>query len=202
MTSKDHETTPPRKASTEATTTSSPPTIEAPGVDLDYFSFVELAGRRLDEEIPDNDSGANRVILTLSRAASQIVYDLEASVHRPNGHSWASFRLMFVLWLAGPMESGRTASLAGMSRAAVSNLANTLTSRGLLRKVPGTADRRAITLSLTKSGLDEVQAAFREQNQRETLWVSSLTPIEQQLLIMLLEKMMGHRDIVGARSRQ
>lgn len=175
---------------------------DSAGVDLDYFSFVELASRRLDEEIPDNDGAANRVILTLSRAASQIVYDLEASAHRPRGHSWASFRLMFVLWLAGPMESGRAAKLAGMSRAAVSNLATTLVGRGLLHKDPVLNDRRAVTLSLTETGLGEVRTAFQEQNRRETLWVSALTPIEQQLLTMLLEKMMAHRGVVGARARQ
>lgn len=184
-------------------TVSGPPAREVRGgAVLDYFSFVELATRRLDDEMPDNDAAANRVILTLSRAASQIVYDLEASIHRPHGRSWAGFRLMFVLWLAGPMEARLAASLAGMSRAAVSNLTSTLVVKGTLRKDPVAGDRRAINLSLTEAGFKEVRSAFQEQNRREVRWASALTSIERELLVMLLEKLMAHRDVVGARSRQ
>ena len=104
--------------------------------DLDYWSFVELAKERLDHEFDDNDARATRVILTLNRAASLVTYDLESSIHRPRGGSWSAFRMMFVLWLAGPMEPNVVANLAGMSRAAVSNLAKTLVARGLLRRMP------------------------------------------------------------------
>jgi MarR family transcriptional repressor of emrRAB len=169
--------------------------------DLDYWSFVELAKERLDHEFDDNDARATRVILTLNRAASLVTYDLESSIHRPRGGSWSAFRMMFVIWLAGPMEPNVVANLAGMSRAAVSNLAKTLVARGLLRKDAAAVDGRAVTLTLTDAGLAEIRDIFREQNRRETSWASVLTDIEQDLLVMLLEKLMSQRDQVGARAR-
>jgi MarR family transcriptional regulator, negative regulator of the multidrug operon emrRAB len=170
--------------------------------DLDYWSFVELAKKRIDEEFDDNDARATRVILTLNRAASLVIYDLESSIHRPRGWSWSAFRLMFVLWLAGPMESNTAANLGGMSRAAVSNLSNTLVASGMLRKDAAVQDRRAVTLCLTDKGLQEIRDTFRDHNRRESRWASVLTEIEQDLLVMLLEKLMAHREEVGARARK
>lgn len=169
--------------------------------DLDYWSFVELAKERLDHEFTDNDARATRVILTLNRAASLVTYDLESSIHRPRGGSWSAFRMMFVIWLGGPMEPNVVASLAGMSRAAVSNLAKTLVARGLLRKDAASGDGRAVTLTLTPDGLAEIREAFREQNKRESSWAGILTEIEQDLLVMLLEKLMSRREEVGAKAR-
>lgn len=175
--------------------------LEAKAKDLNYWSFVELARKRLDEEFHDNDARATRVILSLNRAASLVIYDLESSIHRPRGWSWSAFRLMFVLWLAGPMESASAAKLTGMSRAAVSNLSNTLVASGLLRKEAATQDRRAVILSMTDKGLSEIRAAFRDHNRQESRWASVLTEIEQDLLVMLLEKLMARREDVGARFR-
>jgi MarR family transcriptional regulator, negative regulator of the multidrug operon emrRAB len=178
-----------------------PEISERSAKDLDYWSFVELAKERLDHEFDDNDARATRVILTLNRAASLVTYDLESSIHRPRGGSWSAFRMMFVLWLAGPMEPNVAANLAGMSRAAVSNLAKTLVARGLLRKDAAAVDGRAVTLTLTDAGLAEIRDIFREQNRRETSWASVLTDIEQDLLVMLLEKLMSQREQVGAKAR-
>jgi len=115
---------------------------------LDYWSFVELARERIVEKLDDTDPVATKLVITLNRAANLVVYDLESSVHRPRGLSWSAFRLLFVVWLAGPLESGRAAKLAGMSRAAVSNLSNTLISKGMLRKSSSGADGRTILLCL------------------------------------------------------
>lgn len=174
---------------------------EETSTDLDYWSFVRLARSRLDEEFAELDAQANKVILALNRASSQVTYDLESSIHRPRGWSWSGYRLMFVLWLAGPLEPNRAARLTGMSRAAVSNLSNTLTAKNFLVKKAAASDGRAITLSLTDAGLHEIRAVFQEQNQREASWVSALTHVEQEVLVMLLEKLMSNRDAVGAKNR-
>lgn len=174
---------------------------EETGSGPDYWSFVKLARSRLDEEFVDVDAQANKVILALNRASSQVTYDLESSIHRPRGWSWSGYRLMFVLWLAGPLEPNRAARLTGMSRAAVSNLSNTLTAKNYVVKTAGASDGRAVTLSLTDAGLHEIRTVFQEQNQRESSWVSALTDVEQELLVMLLEKLMSNRDAVGAKVR-
>ena len=167
----------------------------------DFWSFVDLADRRLSEEYGFPHRLATRVLLTLNRASMIVTYDLEAAVHRPRGLSWAGFRLLFVIWLAGPLESRRAAALAGMSRAAVSNLAKSLVADGLLTRTPGERDGRSVLLSLTEEGHRRMLEQFRAQNEREHQWTSVLTETEQRILIMLLDKLIANRDQFDVRER-
>ncbi|MBT2206614.1 MULTISPECIES: MarR family winged helix-turn-helix transcriptional regulator [Actinomadura] len=169
--------------------------------ELDFWSFVDLAGRRLSEEFGFPHRAATRLLLTLNRASAIVTYDLESTVHRPRGHSWSAFRLLFVTWLAGPLEPGRAATLAGMSRAAVSNLAKTLVADGMMVRTPGERDGRSVILSLTDQGGKAMLDIFTGQNERERQWASVLTEAEQQILIMLLDKLIAGRDRFDVRER-
>lgn len=169
---------------------------------LDYWTFINLASKRLGEEVEGFESIASRMVISLNRAATLVIYDLESSVHRPRGMSWPSFRVLFVLWLAGPIEPGRAAKLIGMSRAAVSNLSATLIAKGMVNKRPSATDGRMILLQVTDEGANYARTAFLDQNLRETRWASALTDAEQQVLVMLLEKLMSHRGEIGARIRE
>ena len=91
-------------------TTDDQPTV---GV-LNFWSFIELANKRLATEHGFRDQLATEVLLTLNRASNVVTYDLESSIHRPRGWSWSSFRLLFVTWLAGPIEPKAAAELTGM----------------------------------------------------------------------------------------
>lgn len=156
---------------------------------LDYLSFVGYAVDRSTRELPEIDPLAMRLVLTLHRATSALVYDLESTVHRPRGWSWPGFRVLFALWLAGPLEGKRVAELSGMSRAAVSALVNTLVRDGLVSRRPGDRDRRAVLLALTDPGRAAISSAFAAHNEREQAWASSLTSDEQAALIGLLDKL-------------
>ncbi|MFB4318238.1 MarR family winged helix-turn-helix transcriptional regulator [Actinomadura sp. 21ATH] len=169
---------------------------------VDFWSFVELAGHRLSEEFGFPHREATRTLLTLNRASMIVTYDLEAAVHRPRGLSWAGFRLLFVTWLAGPLESRRAAALAGMSRAAVSNLAKSLVADGLLERSPGENDGRSVLLSLSEHGRATMLEVFRAQNEREHQWTEVLTETEQEILVMLLGKLIAHRDQFDVRERR
>ncbi|OXM72835.1 MULTISPECIES: MarR family winged helix-turn-helix transcriptional regulator [Amycolatopsis] len=169
--------------------------------ELDFWSFVELANRRLAGEFGFRHQLATEVLLTLNRASNIVTYDLEASVHRPRGHSWSAFRLLFVTWLAGPLEAKKAAELTGMSRAAVSNLAKTLVADGLLERAPGEHDGRSVLLSLSERGRAEMVEVFREHNEREHEWTSVLTEAEQRILVMLLDKLITNRDQFDVRGR-
>jgi DNA-binding MarR family transcriptional regulator len=167
----------------------------------DFWSFVDLAGRRLSEEFGFPHPLATRLLLTLNRASAIVTYDLESTVHRPRGRSWAGFRLLFVTWLAGPLEPGRAATLAGMSRAAVSNLAKTLIADGMLERTPGERDGRSVILSLTEHGHRAMLDVFAGQNERERQWAGVLTETEQRMLIMLLDKLIDGRNRFDVRER-
>jgi DNA-binding MarR family transcriptional regulator len=169
---------------------------------LDFFTFPRHALAEARNRLPGVDTDAMRMILMLYRLTNAVVYDLESSVHRHRGWSWAGFRLQFVLWISGPLEAKQVAALAGMSRAAVSNLVNTLDRAGLVRRETSPTDARAVLLSLTPNGAKQFAAAFRDHNVREREWASLLTRDERRQLITLLEKLLrgagsdwvNHRD--------
>ena len=100
--------------------------------DLTFWSFVDAAVERVHERLPGIDPEAMRLVLTLYRVTNMAVCVLESVVHRPRGWSYPRFRLLFTLWVAGPMEAKRAAELSGMSRQAVSSLVNTLHRDGLV----------------------------------------------------------------------
>lgn len=161
----------------------------------DFWSFVELANRRLAAEYGFEHRLATELLLTLNRASDLVTYDLEATVHRPRGRSWSAFRLMYVVWLAGPLEPSAAARLTGLSRATVSQIARALRDAGRLRQAPDERDGRSVRLSLTEAGHREMVDTFREHNEREHGWAAALTDEEQRILILLLNKLItGQHD--------
>jgi DNA-binding MarR family transcriptional regulator len=167
----------------------------------DFWSFVDVAVDRARAELPDIDPDAMRLVLMLHRAVGMLVYDLEASVHRPRGLSWPGFRVLFVLWIQGPLESRRVAELTGMSRAAVSALVKTLERDGFLRRRQLEHDRRMVELSLTERGKVEIVGTFAAHNQREQVWAQGLSREEQETMFVLLGKIMARRSAAGLRHR-
>jgi MarR family transcriptional repressor of emrRAB len=181
----DSEHTQPRGAAAEPT----------------FWSFIELANAKLRDQYGFSHPLATEVLLTLNRASDVVTYDLEASIHRPRGWSWSSFRLLYVTWLAGPIEPKNAAELTGMSRAAVSNLTKTLEASGLLQRTPDERDGRSVRLSLTAKGHAEMVEVFREQNGREFAWTNVLTEAEQRILLLLLNKLITDRHQFDVRER-
>jgi DNA-binding MarR family transcriptional regulator len=167
--------------------------------DLDFWTFVDAAVERARDRLPGIEPEAMRLILTLYRVTNMVIYDMESVVHRPRGWSYPGFRLLFTLWIAGPMEAKRAAELSGMSRQAVSALVSTLARDGLVSKVPDDNDRRAVRLSLTDEGEAAISDAFVTHNERESLWAETLSAEERETLVRLLGKL-GARE--GARRRR
>jgi DNA-binding MarR family transcriptional regulator len=168
---------------------------------LHLWSFIDHAVERAGRELPGVDPLAMRMVLTLHRAANMLVYDLESTVHRPRGWSWPGFRVLFAIWLAGPVEAKKVAELSGMSRAAVSALVNTLERDGLVSKERAPYDGRAVQLRLTDAGREAITSAFRAHNEREQEWAESLSQDELQTLIDLLGKLTTHSTHFDARHR-
>ncbi|MGW1786808.1 MarR family winged helix-turn-helix transcriptional regulator [Streptomyces sp. NPDC002143] len=169
---------------------------------LHFWSFIDHAVERAGLELPGVDPLAMRLVLTLHRAANMLVYDLESTVHRPRGWSWPGFRVLFAIWLSGPVEARKVAELSGMSRAAVSALMRTLERDGLVSKERAAYDGRAVQLRLTGAGLEAITSAFRAHNEREQEWARSLSEEEQRTLIDLLSKLAAHSTHFGARHRE
>ena len=142
---------------------------------------------------------ANRTILSLNRTSQAVTYDLESTLLRPRGLSWSVYRLLFVLWNAGDLEPTRLAELTGTTRASVSNLVKPLVADGLLERRPSPHDRRAAVISLADKGRSIIEEAFADVNRREAEWDRILTPIERDLLVALLQKLLLGGRQIGAR---
>ena len=156
---------------------------------LDFLTFPEHAVREAGRRVPELDLEAMQLVLLLHRVTNALVYDLESRVHRPAGWSWSGFRLLFATWISGPLDGKTAAALSGMSRAAVSNLVNTLERDGLVHRDRHPGDARSVQLSLTDRGERALRETFRDHNARETAWASALDPEERRTLAGLLSKL-------------
>lgn len=167
------------------------------GKDLTHWSFIEAVAPQLESFDQSIDTRANKVALMVNRASVALIHDFESSIHRPAGSSWASFRVLFALWHTGKISSSQLSTATSMTRSAVSNISKTLEIKGLIVREPDPRDGRGTLVELTASGTDYIQQIFLTQHQREALWASRLTAVEQSLLIELLRKLTDPPHIEG-----
>ena len=93
--------------------------------------------------------------------------------------------------MVGDREQHRVSALGGMSRATASAVVKTLVRSGYVVQVPSEVDKRTHLLALTETGQEVVREVFVEQNDLLTDWSNRLTHTEQDILKMLLTKLMG-----------
>lgn len=142
---------------------------------------------------PDIDLDANAVLVNLARASNIIPADLESHVWRGYGISYAGFRVMFTVWVCGPLEPKNIALMASVTRASISSVLNTLERDGYVVRKRESADRRLVTVELTESGNKLIEVSFAENHKRERRWVECLTPAERRTLADLLQRMLHAR---------
>jgi DNA-binding MarR family transcriptional regulator len=169
----------------------------APAVDepRETETFDDRARRRVAALAPDTDLDVMVVVFNAIRLANRITADVESEVHRPRGLTWAGFRLLFTLWISGPLEPRELARLAAVTRASISSVLNTLERDGLVERRRESSDRRVVTVLLTPTGRRAVASAFREHHGREAAWLASLDRTELQTLGVLLHRILAdHPD--------
>jgi DNA-binding MarR family transcriptional regulator len=132
---------------------------------LGATAFEEAAAARVAEH--GLDLLTFRAAFDLVRASTRIVQFLETTVHRPAGWSFAGFRVMFCVWVAGELEPREIARLSGLSRAAVSSVLNTLERDDLVERSRESGDRRLVTVRLTPEGERRLTKTYVQQNQHE-----------------------------------
>lgn len=161
------------------------------GSGLDRAGFDRLVLDRIARLEPDADRDAMAVVFNLIRLANVVVADVESTVHRPRGLSWAGFRILFALWIAGPTEPRALARLAAVTRASISSVLNTLERGELVERRRESADRRVVTVLLTAKGRRAVASAFRAHHARERAWLAGLSPAEVDTLAELLHRLLA-----------
>lgn len=156
--------------------------------------FDELVRDRVHADAPETDLLLLQASMGLVRVASRLTADYESAVHRHLGLSWAGYRLLFCLWVAGPQRSAALAHMMWATPSTLSSITNTLEKQQLVRRERHVEDRRAVTVHLTAAGAQVATQAFGAQHERETAWLQTLTRKELEQLVRILGKLsgMGH----------
>jgi DNA-binding MarR family transcriptional regulator len=165
---------------------------------LDSAAFEELARARVRSLDPQADADSMSLVLDLVRVTNEIVGDLEMTVHRPKGWSWAGFRIMFAVMIAGPLEPRQVARLAGVTASSISATLNTLERDGLVERTRASEDRRIVTILLTDAGRQAVLQGFRHHHEVERAWAGTLSPQKRRTLARLLRELLDKRPVLDA----
>ena len=159
----------------------------------DPHEILALAQERVGAVVPDADLSAFAVAFSIVRAAERVTLELERA-HRPMGWTWPGFRVMWWLWLLGPLEPRQIADVASSSRASVSSALNTLERNGFVVRRHAALDRRLVTVELTDKGAERMAAAFAAANRRERRLVAGLSQEERRTLTELLGRFLDHQE--------
>jgi DNA-binding MarR family transcriptional regulator len=150
-------------------------------------AFEGLAHARIEADVPGVDLDVFRAFFGLSRVTSRLIADFESVVQRPRGLSWAGFRLLFCLWVGGPMQTGDLARLLFTTAPTVSSVVNTLEARRWVRRERLARDRRLVEVRLTPSGGRLIRSVFRVQHEREVAWAAGLSADDLTAFVRVVE---------------
>lgn len=161
-----------------------------------YECLLEAA-----KEFPDMDPSACEAYLNLLRTGDEVVSVVErflADHHISQGR----FSVLMLLWRAScnaaacAKSSGRTpaelAEAAGVTRATMTGLVDTLERDGLVRREPNPDDRRMMSVELTSAGEEFIRRMLPGHFQLMAALMQPLTEEERKTLVGLLHKVLRH----------
>jgi DNA-binding MarR family transcriptional regulator len=97
-----------------------------------------------------------------------------------------------------PCTPASLADLAGVARATMTGLIDTLEKDGLVRREPDTVDRRMMYVRLTPRGREALHALLPEYFQRIAALMRPLAEGERRTLVGLLGKITEQATVLGA----
>ena len=155
----------------------------------DSGAILQLAQKRIKAVVPEADLLAFSTVFTLIRAADRVTYELDAAQRRM-GWTWPGFRILFWVWLLGPLEPRAIASLVSTSPSQHLERAEHPGARRLrpaYRGAPRTAGSSR-SISPPVGGPDP--EAFKAVNTREREWLAPFSADEQRVLARLLGRLL------------
>jgi DNA-binding MarR family transcriptional regulator len=152
-----------------------------------YECLLEAA-----KEFPDLDPSACEAFLHLLRAGDESARVVETNLARHN-ITQGRFSVLMILLnrcagdssTLGPAE---LADAAGVSRATMTGLIDTLERDGLVTREPDTVDRRMMLVCLTAKGRALLETILPGHFKRMAWLMSPLSEFERQTLVQLLNK--------------
>lgn len=128
------------------------------------------------------------VVTNIYRVAQGLRNKMEREVLSEYGLSWTSFSILYDLWIWESMETKKLAESAGVSKATISNITNTLERKELCFRKVDTRDRRITYVVLSEKGKKVMEELYPRFHVGEVDIVSSLSEVEQQNISSLLRR--------------
>jgi DNA-binding MarR family transcriptional regulator len=152
-----------------------------------YERLLEAA-----KQNPDLDPSACEVFMNLLRTGDEVFHLMHAHYH---GHSISQGRFVVLLLLFDQLAGcsaahtpAEIAEKAGVTRATMTGLIDTLERDGLVHREPDLADRRRSFVSLTKKGDAFIKTLLPVHFRRIAELMSPLDEKERKTLVRLLNK--------------
>lgn len=142
---------------------------------------------------PGLDVEAMVLSFDLIRMANRLMKDLEVSVHRPAGVSFAAYRVLFAIRSAGRIVPNELARLSSVSTASMASTLGTLDRAGLITRGHDPDDGRRQVIGLTPEGERLVAELIAATNARERQWVEGVAPDARPMLTGLLRTWLRFR---------
>lgn len=134
------------------------------------------------------------VVTNIYRIAQGLRNKMEREVLSEYGLSWTSFSILYDLWIANSVETKKLAESAGVTKATVSNITNTLERKELCYRKVDNRDRRITYVMITDKGKKVMEKLYPSFHQGEVDIVSSLSVDEQKSMSKLLRKVIRESD--------
>ena len=128
------------------------------------------------------------VVTNIYRVAQGLRNKMEREVLSEYGLSWTSFSILYDLWIWESMETKKLAESAGVSKATISNITNTLERKELCFRKVDNRDRRITYVVLSEKGKKVMEELYPRFYVGEVDIVSSLSEVEQQNISSLLRR--------------
>lgn len=172
-----------------------------------YECLLEAA-----KKFPDLDPSACEVFLTLLRTGDEVFRVVEDS-YSSHGLSHGRFGVLMLLWRssmaedeaeegacclpAGPLTPAELADAAGVTRATMTGLIDTLERDGLAKRVRDPHDRRRMSVNLTPKGRKHLDSILPVHFRDMAEIMNPLKESERKTLVRLLTKILQHAAMLG-----
>jgi DNA-binding MarR family transcriptional regulator len=152
-----------------------------------YECILQMA-----QTFPDLDPSACEAYLHLLRTADEI-YRVREANHAAHGLSQGRFTVLMLLFDKAanrpkPSTPAELAESAGVTRATMTGLIDTLERDGLVKREPDPHDRRMMSVHLTDRGLGMLQEVLPGHFQWMSELMAPLDEAERKTLVRLLAK--------------
>jgi DNA-binding MarR family transcriptional regulator len=133
----------------------------------------------------------------LVRRLNQIHYALFAEECREFGVTPVQYGLLTALFIRGELDQVSLAEELGIDRTNVAEVLKRLAVRGLVRRQPNPADRRARLAALTPRGQKLTGGMYAAMQRAQDRFLAPLTPVERDAFMAMLVRLIDANNAYG-----